>query len=128
MKVEIEYRVPYADTDQMGVVYYANYFTYFERVRNELLREGGYLYIDMEKDGYFLPVFEASCRYKRPAKYDDLLTLTAEIVEIKGPKIKIVCEVFRAGTRLVTGFTWHACMNKEGKPVRPPKKLLGFIE
>ncbi len=69
------YRVPYADTDQMGVVYYANFLVYFERVRNEILRDINYSYSDMGKNGFMLPVIEAHCEYGIPAKYDDYLIL-----------------------------------------------------
>ncbi|NQZ58345.1 MAG: acyl-CoA thioesterase, partial [Lentisphaeraceae bacterium] len=68
------YRVPYADTDQMGVVYYANFLTYFERVRNEFFRELKYSYRKLEQQGVMLPVVEAHCNYKQPALYDDLLS------------------------------------------------------
>ena len=65
VEAEISYRVPYADTDQMGVVYYANFFVYFERVRNELLRNMGLPYTTLEADGLMLPVASANCNYKR---------------------------------------------------------------
>ena len=74
-KVTIEYRVPYADTDQMGVVYYGNYLTLFERARNELMRGSGFTYARMETEGgAMLPVVEAHVDYHAPARYDDLLT------------------------------------------------------
>src|SRR5574344_2807261 len=76
-KIVIEYRVPYADTDQMGVVYYGNYLTFFERARNELMRACGYTYKECEAEGWMLPVTHAEVDYKRPAKYDDLLEITA---------------------------------------------------
>ena len=79
---EMSYRVPYADTDQMGVVYYANYLEYFERSRTEMLREAGLSYSEMEKMGYFLPVSEAYCKYSGSARYDDLLTFRSCIEEI----------------------------------------------
>ena len=91
----IEYRVPYADTDQMKVVYYANYLVYFERLRNELLRDTGYTYYKMEEDGLALPVIEAVCNYKSSARYDDLLTISGWVSEIKGVRVTIQCEVRR---------------------------------
>ena len=69
-KTTIEYRVPYADTDQMGVVYYGNYLTLFERARNELMRECGYTYKQCESEGWMLPVTHAEVDYRRPARYD----------------------------------------------------------
>ena len=64
-------RVRYADTDQMGVVYYANYLVWFEVARTEWLRDGGWSYREMEADGIALPVIEAHCEYRQPARYDD---------------------------------------------------------
>ncbi len=116
------YRVPYADTDQMGVVYYANYLVYFERFRNELLRDAGYTYRRLEEDGIAMPVIEAVCNYKASAKYDDLLEITGRFAEAKGVKVKIECEVRREGKILVEGYTVHACMDlKSGRPTRPPE-------
>jgi len=120
---EIIYRVPYADTDKMGVVYYANFLVYFERLRNELLRKLGIPYSEIEKNGVMLPVVEAVCHYKNPAYYDDLLTISGWIEEVKGPRLKIVCEVRRDATLLVSGHTVHACVNRTGKPIRPPKEI-----
>ena len=121
----IEYRVPYADTDKMGVVYYANYFVYFERLRTELLREAGFSYFEMEEKGVMLPVIEALCNYKKPAGYDDLLVISGWVEQIKGPKVKICCEVRKNNDLLVSGHTIHACVDvKTRRPVRPPKILI----
>ena len=90
---EMSYRVPYADTDQMGVVYYANYLEYFERSRTEMLREAGLSYAKMEQMGYFLPVSEAYCKYSGSARYDDLLTFRSVIEEVSRVKVKIRSEV-----------------------------------
>ncbi len=127
MKVtETEYRVPYADTDQMGVVYYANYLIYFERVRNEILREAGLPYRVLEEQGLMLPVIEATCRYRMPARYDDVLTLRGWVEEAKGARTKICCEVCRDGELLVSGHTIHASINKDGRPVRLPDNLIAL--
>ena len=120
----MEYRVPYADTDQMGVVYYANYLVYFERLRTELLRESEASYKDIENNGIMLPVIEAVCKYKSPATYDDLLLISGWVEEIKGPRVKICCEVRRDDTLLAEGYTIHACVKIDTrKPVRPPESL-----
>ena len=125
----LKYRVPYADTDQMGVVYYANYFEYFERFRNEILRDAGYTYLELEKEGIAMPVIEAVCHYKASAKYDDLLEITGRFAEAKGVKVKIECEVYRDGQLLVSGYTVHACINmKTGRPARPPEFVHSLIE
>jgi len=126
MDTRISYRVPYADTDKMGVVYYANYLVYFERLRNELLREAGLPYLELEKTGLALPVVEAVCHYKGPARYDDLLELSGCIDEVKGARVKIVCAVSRDGELLVEGHTIHACVNKDGRPIRAPKEILAL--
>ena len=99
MYFDISYRVPYADTDQMGVVYYANYLEYFERSRTELLRSAGLPYSELERLGLFLPVSEAHCRYLAPAHYDDLLTLRSWVAEVKGVRLRIESEFHSALAR-----------------------------
>ena len=77
------YRIPYADTDKMGVVYHANYLKYFEMGRTELMRQIGFTYDDMEKQGFYFPVVNAQCNYHAPAHYDDLITVETSILELK---------------------------------------------
>lgn len=127
VKATLEYRVPFADTDQMAVVYYANYLIYFEMCRAELLRSVGYSYSAFEKEGFALPVIEAVCRYKNSAHFEDLLTITAQAVEAKGVRIKIACEVKRGDELLAEGYTWHACVNSQGRPVKIPQKLIDCV-
>lgn len=123
-KVTIQYRVPYADTDQMHVVYYANYLAYFERNRNELIRETGVTYKELETKGYALPVVEAHVNYHAPATYDDLLDLTAWVDELKGVRLTIRCEVRRGDKLLVSGHTVHAIVDiKTMRPVRHTEEL-----
>lgn len=124
-KTEIKYRVPYADTDQMGVVYYANYLIYFEMLRNELLRKAGLPYVRIEQEGIMLPVTEAVCKYKNPARYDDMLTISGWVDEIKGARLVIRCEVHKGQELLVEGYTVHACVDiKTRRPIRPPDDIL----
>ena len=127
MQCSISYRVPYADTDQMGVVYYANYLVYFERLRSELLRNAGFPYGEMEKQGIALPVIEATCRYKSPARYDELIEISGFVEEAKGAKIKMACKVSRNGELLAEGHTIHACINKDGRPIRVPQALVALV-
>ncbi len=128
-KMVLPYRVPYADTDQMGVVYYANYFEYFERFRNELLRACGHPYRVLEQEGIAMPVIEAVCRYKASARYDDELDITGFFAEASGVKVKIVCRIYRAGQLLVEGHTVHACVDmKTGRPTRPPRFVRDLLE
>ena len=125
-----EYRVPYADTDQMGVVYYGNYLALFERARNELMRACGYTYRDCEAEGWMLPVVHAEVDYKRPAKYDDLLEVAAWVRLLKGVRLEIACEVRRKGEEglLASGFTRHVFVSaKDFRPCPPPQKLLDVI-
>lgn len=127
-RVTLAYRVPYADTDQMQVVYYANYLTYFERARNELMRACGYTYRELEADGSALPVLEAHVRYHAPATYDDLLDITAWCDEFKGVRLKICCEVRRDGKLLADGYTLHAHVNRQTlRPARPTREMLSAL-
>jgi len=129
-KVTMEYRVPYADTDQMGVVYYGNYLTLFERARNELMRACGYTYRECEAEGWMLPVIHAELDYKSPAKYDDLLEVTAYVQEAKGVRLEIACEVRRKGEEqiLVKGFTRHCFVSTETfRPIAPPERLMAVL-
>ena len=125
----IKYRVPYADTDMMGVVYYGNYLTLFERCRNELMRNSGTTYQAMESAGLALPVIEAHVNYKSAAKYDDELEITAWVSEAKGFRCKVCCEVKRDGEVLATGHTIHCCMSlTTRRPAKLPEYLLDFVE
>lgn len=124
----MQYRVPYADTDQMGVVYYANYLEYFERGRTEMFRAVGASYAKMEKDGYFLPVAEAYCKYAGSARYDDLLTFRSYVVEYSRVRIRVATEVRRGEEVLVTGYVVLGCVNAEFKIARLPQFLVECCE
>lgn len=119
-------RVPYAHTDQMRFVYYANYFIYFEMARAEMLREVGLPYGELEKQGIFLPVVEAHCEYKAPAHYDDQLEIISRC-QIQGVRLRVEYKVSRAEELIVTGYTIHACVSKELKIMRPPACLQKLI-
>ena len=124
-----QYRICYADTDQMGVVYYANYFMLFERARTELLRLNGLSYKEIEEQGFMLPVLDAHAKYHRPARYDDLLDVTARVVEFDGLKLKTACEVKRDGVLLVDGDVTLVFLNaKTGRPSRPPENIRQIFE
>lgn len=126
-KITIEYRVPYADTDMMGVVYYGNYLTMFERARNELMRDCGYTYSECEKEGWGLPVTHAECNYHASVHYDDILEISAWVQARKGVRIEIACEIRRKGEDkvLVSGFTRHAFIDlKTFRPCPPPQKFI----
>ena len=129
-KIITEYRVPYADTDQMGVVYYGNYMALFERARNELMRACGYTYKQCEAEGFMLPVVHAEADYKSPAKYDDLLEISAWVQLQKGVRIEIACEVRRKGEEavLAKGYTRHVFVStKDFRPCPPPQRFLDSL-
>ncbi len=124
VEASVAYRVPYADTDQMGFVYYGNYLTYFERSRNELMRKMSLTYSAMEALGLGLPVMEAHVNYRSAAHYDDELLIVARLVESRHFRVRIECEVRRGDEVLATGYTVHACMNlKTHRLERLPKEL-----
>ena len=130
-KVTIEYRVPYADTDQMGVVYYGNYLALFERARNELMRVGGYTYRECEADGIMLPVTHAEVDYRRPARYDDVLEVSAWVQRQHGVRLEIACEVRRKGEDevLASGFTRHAFVSLATvRPCPPSDRFAAMLE
>src|SRR5215468_4367692 len=111
--VEARLRVIYGDTDQMGVVYYANYFRYFEFARSEYFRAIGGTYRDFEQEGAFLPVVEAVCRYRAPARYDDLLVIRTDVTKLRRASITFEYELVREREErvLCTGSTMHACVS-----------------
>ena len=123
-----KYRVPYADVDQMSVVYYANYFVYFERGRNELMRDLGLPYKTLEDTGVMLPVIESYCKYFKSAHYDDEIKIVTKISERKGIRIKMECEIFRGDEKLVEGYTWHVTTNMKGKPCKFPIQLIKLFD
>lgn len=123
---EFEFRIAYADTDRMGVVYYGNYFTLFERGRTELMRSQGFRYRDLEeKAGAFLPAMEASCEYLAPARYDDLIRIRTWVEELGGAHIRFRHEIVDAetGKLLARGGTKHPFVNKDWRPIRVPADL-----
>jgi acyl-CoA thioester hydrolase len=112
--------VRYAETDMMGVVYHANYLPWFEVARTQLLREQNFPYRQLESDGYRLPVLEVSAKYRRPAVYDDTITIVATMREKPLLRIRITYEVLRGEELLATGESTHAFCDLHGRPTRPP--------
>jgi acyl-CoA thioester hydrolase len=118
-------RVRYAETDQMSVVYYGNYFVWFEIGRVELMRALGFEYKLMEtQDDCFIVVAEASCRYRQSAKYDELLRIRTRIAQSGNRVVKYSYEILRDadGALLATGATTHVICGKDGKPKQLPEK------
>ena len=129
--VEARLRVIYGDTDQMGVVYYANYFRYFEFARSEFFRARGGSYGELERGGLLLPVVDAQCSYRSSARYDDLVVIRTRVSEVRRVSLTFSYELFRDGAfdaPLATGHTVHACITREGKPTRLPPALTGLLE
>ena len=125
----IDYRVPYADTDKMDVVYYANYLVYFERGRNELLRAGNVVYSQLEQNHIMLPVISVNCDYKSPATYDDLLIIKVYISTLKGCRMTFEYEIIAREKIIATGYTIHASVcTKRRKPVAMPKSLVDLYK
>ena len=126
-------RVRYAETDQMGVVYYANFFIWFEIGRVELLRQLGFQYKEMEiEDDCHIPVVEANCRYKSPARYDDELLLETTVLALRRTVIKFGYRLLRQENQalilLAEGETTHVTVNRSMRKVRLPQKYVSVLE
>jgi acyl-CoA thioester hydrolase len=122
-------RVRYADTDKMGVAYYANYFIWFEVGRTDLLRETGWSYREMETDGFSLPVIEAQCAYRAPARYDDEVEVRTTATLVSPVRVRFTYEVLRIDDRrvLATGTTVHATLDRRGRPSRLPERVRSVL-
>lgn len=110
-------RVRYSETDQMKIVYNANYLDWFEVARTELCRRWGKPYTEWEHEGLMLPVVEAHCRYKHPARYDDEIILESRVADLKFFTITFEYRVVRAadGKLLAEGWTKHGCTDADGR-------------
>lgn len=128
--VETTFRVRYAETDAMGVVYHANYFVWFEVGRGEYFRALGQNYGEWEQQGYLLPVSEAYARFHAPARYGDLITVRTWVEELRSRSAKLGYEVKDAASqeRLVTGWTRHVCVDGEGRVCRLPTAMFASRE
>ena len=126
----VKVRVIYADTDAMGIVYHTNYIRWFELGRNELMRQLGVAYTELEKLGLNLPLTKVSCHYLAPAKYDQMVTIETGFDYIKRASIKFNSKIWDENQQkiLVEGYTIHACTNKEGKIRRIPPLLLELTD
>jgi acyl-CoA thioester hydrolase len=129
---ETRIRVRYAETDQMGIVYYANFFIWFEIGRVELLRQLGFHYKQMEiDDNCHIPVVEANCRYKSPARYDDELLLETSVLAIRRSVLKFGYRLLRqeneGTTLLAEGETVHVTVDRSFRPVRLPQKYVAVL-
>ena len=123
MQDEIEIRVRYQETDGQGRVHHANYLTWFELGRVELLRAAGHSYRELEEAGVFLVVAEVSVKYYLPALFDDVLRLRTTTVRAKGARIEHRYEVSRGNELLAEGTTTVACIDRRGRVTRLPQWL-----
>lgn len=122
-------RVRYAETDQMGVVYHANYVIWMEVARVEALRSIGLVYAEMEADGYLVAVLGVEVDYRAAARYDELVALTARVTQLQSRKMEIEYEIRRVAdsTLLATGKTRHLFVTRELKPTRLPEKYYALL-
>jgi len=122
---ETRLRVRYAETDQMGVVYYSNYLVWMEVGRVELCKACGFNYRDMEsEDGIYLAVAEANCRYRSPARFDDEVVVKTWIEQAATRMVTFAYEmrIAETGRQLATGYTRHIFVNRQMRPTHLPKK------
>jgi acyl-CoA thioester hydrolase len=126
----VSLRVRYSETDQMGVVYHGSYVPYFEIGRVEWLRNKGVSYKSLEESGIALPIVSMQINYKKPARYDDELTIMVRMSKYSGVKIEFDCEIRNENQELLT--TAHFILvfvdMKIGKPIVPPKEILAILE
>jgi acyl-CoA thioester hydrolase len=128
---EIKIRVRYAETDQMGVVYHANHFVWFEVGRVEFLRQLGFSYKDMEQqDGCHIAVVEARCRYKAPARYDDEVIVRTQLKNVRESLVHFGYQLVRAadGLLLAEGETTHVVIDREMKKTAIPDKYMTIFK
>lgn len=127
---EVQVRVRYSETDQMGVVYHGNYIPYFEIGRVEWLRDKGVSYKSLEESGIALPIVSMHLNYKKPARYDDLLTVKTKFKSHTSVKIEFDCEIHNENQELLT--TAHFILVfvdlNSGKPIAPPDYILEILK
>ena len=120
---EIQIRVRYAETDAMGYLHHAQYFVYFEQGRTELLRQSGVRYRDMEARGIFYVVARLECRFRAPARYDDLLTLTTTTTRLTPVRVEHRYDLRRDGQLLAEAGSTLVCVGRDGRPLPLPDDL-----
>ena len=118
-----EIRVIFGDTDQMGVVYYANYLRFFESARAAYWRDLGKSYRDLVEWGVALPVIEAHCNYRRPSHYEDLLVVETHVSELRAASLRFAYRVLRGLELIADGHTRHAVIGTDGRPRALPPAL-----
>jgi acyl-CoA thioester hydrolase len=122
---EIQVRVRYAEVDRMGFLHHANYLVYLEQARIDMLRAAGFSYRELEDQGFFLVLTKVEIRYRRPAGFDDLLTIRVRVERVTGARIDHAYEVRRGEELLSEATTTLACVDREGRPRSLPDFLRG---
>jgi acyl-CoA thioester hydrolase len=128
-RVDVEIRVRYAETDQMGVAYYANYLVWFEVGRSEFCRMKGFRYADLEALGYKLVVSDVHCRYRNSARYDETVIVRTRLKELNKRMVTFRYQVLRQGQEevIAEGETRHICVDSNGKTKSLPEKFLACL-
>jgi acyl-CoA thioester hydrolase len=126
---ESRFRVRYAETDQMGMVYYANYLVWMEIGRSDFCRDCGFSYRDMEREEQaFLTVAEANCRYLAPARYEDEVVVETELSRVRNRVVEFTYRIKSGGTRLAEGRTVHVVIGTDGRPRSMPDRYLELLK
>lgn len=126
---ESRFRVRYAETDQMGMVYYANYLVWMEIGRTDFCRQSGFSYRDLEREEKaFLTVAEANCRYLAPARYDDEILVETEISRLKNRVVEFTYRIKTGSTLLAEGRTVHVVIGPDGRPRSMPDRYLELLK
>jgi acyl-CoA thioester hydrolase len=126
---ESRLRVRYAETDQVGMVYYANYLIWMEVGRSDYCRECGFSYRDLEREEQaFLAVAEANCRYRAPARYDDEIVIQTELTRVKSRVMEFAYRIKCGATILAEGKTVHVVIGPDGKPRTMPDRYLDLLK
>jgi acyl-CoA thioester hydrolase len=128
--VDVDVRVRYAETDQMGVAYYGSYVVWFEVGRSAYCRAKGFSYRELEEMGYRLVVIDLRARYKGSAKYDDLLVVRTQLKDLKNRMVTFAYRILKKDSNelIVQGETRHLCLNKRGNPGSMPEKFLNRLK
>jgi len=121
--IDTEIRVRYAETDRMGFLHHAQYFVYFEQGRTDLLRAQGMSYREIEDQGFFLVVVKLDCRYRSPARYDDLLRLRTTLTRTTTVRVEHRYELYRGDALLAEGNSTLACVDRQGQVQPLPEAL-----
>jgi acyl-CoA thioester hydrolase len=126
---ETRFRVRYAETDQMGMVYYANYLIWMEVGRTDFCRECGFTYRDLEREEHaYLTVAEANCRYHAPARYDDEIVVETEMTRAKSRIVEFSYRIKCGTVLLAQGRTVHVVIGADGKPRSMPQRYLELLQ